>query len=158
MVEQITREQVERAIEDAKARERGPRLVFGPDWEGILPRYALTAWHRVPDDDVHGYIAALTRWRDSLPETSADDTGPERLRAQQPPPAPEGVVFVGVSPNLGGPTVVTVLGLVGSYDVFSAAEVDALAAQGHIGEATRAWLCDAFMHEGMRWARVRGAS
>ena len=62
----ITREQVERLIDDAQKRVGGPLNILGRHWNTMLPAYVLDAWHADEGGEVTLYCAALTRWRDEL--------------------------------------------------------------------------------------------
>lgn len=69
---EITREQVERAIEHGK-NTHALRMAdhFGLNWSADVPEYVRDAFWRDGAGAFKALLAALTRWRDSLPETPA---------------------------------------------------------------------------------------
>lgn len=81
---EITAEQVAEAIDGARARARaeGPRNIFGAEWERVVPDYVRESWFKAPLADPQGYIAALTRWRDSLPVANSSTGADVRWAAQ----------------------------------------------------------------------------
>lgn len=86
MGEQITAEQVERAIEMARVGSVYLSDLLGPgiNWSLHAPDYVCREWISPPRPPKEEHIAALTRWHAELVAAERpDDTAPERLRERR---------------------------------------------------------------------------